>query len=173
MQLGNAYSQGEIMKGQGAIAEAQAEFQAAQMEVNARFLEIQSKDILDQGDKDSAEYGKKISQFAGSQRAALAAQGIAVDSDTALELQRETAEIGALDASTIKNNAWRQAFGYKQEAISAKLSAKMTRAGGAFAKDQAGFSARNTLVAGGLSAINTGLQNSDKIQSFYNKNFGG
>lgn len=154
-QFFNAYAQSENIRQQGIINQANAEFQATQNEINARFAEIKATEIIEQGNEEAQEYQKRVRQTVGSQRATLAAQGIVVDSDTALDLQTEAAEIGALDVETIKNNAWRQAFGYKQEAVSQRFQAAQTRATGKFNKTQSQFAARQTLVAGGMQAAGT------------------
>lgn len=164
-QIGGAYAQSEMMRGQGELARANAEFQATQNEINARFAEMQATEIIKQGDEQAREYEKQVRQTVGSQRAILAAQGIEVDADTALELQKEASEVGALDVETIKNNAWRQAFGYKQEAISQKFQAGLTRQAGKFQQSQLNFGARQTLVAGGVQAIGTGLSSFNRPQA--------
>jgi len=151
-QFFSAFAQSEAIRAEGMIASAQAEFDATQNEINARFAEVRATEIIEQGDEDAREYQKKVKQTVGSQRAALAAQGIEVETGTALELQLETAEQGALDVETIKNNAWRQSFGYEQEAVSQRFQAAMTRTAGRFQKTQSQAAARQTLVAGGLQA---------------------
>lgn len=164
-QIGGAISQSYMQQAQGEYAAANATWQRTQAEINARFAEMEAEDVLRRGDKEANEHQKKVRQVVGSQRAALAAQGIQVDSDTALELQRETSEIGSLDAQTIKNNAWRQAFGFKQEAISSRFAGEIAALTGQQQQSFANFQARNTLITGGISAIGTGLKYSNRPQA--------
>ena len=148
-QIGGAISQSNAEKTQG-------EFALMQANINARFAEIEAEDILRRGDKEALEHQKKVKQVIGSQRAALAAQGIEVDSDTALDLQKETAEIGALDTQTIRQNAWRQSFGFKQEAVFSRFQGK-------FDKMTADNRARNTLLTGGLQSLGTFVQGGQDV----------
>lgn len=124
---------------------AKADFDAAQAEINAKFAEMEAKEVINAGDRQAREYRKKVRQTAGAQRAALAASGVDVDVGTAAQLQRETAETGALDVMAIKNNAWRQAFGLTQESIAQRYQAQFTRVTG----EQA---ARATLISGYIGA---------------------
>ncbi len=140
---------------QASAYEAQASFSESQADINARFAELEAEAALVQGDKDAAEYSKKVRSIVGSQRAALAAQGIDVDSGTALEIQLETAAQGAMDAQTIKNNAWRQSFGLTQESVASRVQGQFDRITGRF---QAG-AARTTAA---LQATAYGLEGADK-----------
>lgn len=147
-QLGGAFSQSQALKTQG-------EFDQFQAETNARFAEIQAEDIIRKGDVEAREHQKKVRLSVGAQRAALAAQGIQVDSGSAFDLQRELAETGVLDTLTIRNNAFRQAFGFEQQAISDRFQ-------GRFDRSASDFKSRSTLITGGLSAVGTGLSGFDK-----------
>jgi hypothetical protein len=140
ISLAAAYQQSETMKAQG-------DFQRQQFETNARLAEMQAQDTIKRGDEDAAAYKKQVKQVIGSQRAAMAAQGIELDSGSALDIQEETAGIGALDALTIKNNAWREAWGYRMQASSMAGQGAMAQIG-------ARNDARNTMLTGGMNAAN-------------------
>lgn len=161
-QVLGGVAQSEIYAGQAAIAGAQGRYLASQLEMNARFAEMDAEYAIKMGNKAAADHQKKVSQVKGSQRAALAASGVSVDVGTASELQEETAYYGALDTATIKNNAWRQAFGFEQEALSSRFQASMAQISGASAQQMGMFQARQSLITGGLQALNTGLQYSGK-----------
>ncbi len=101
----------------GAAAQRKAgEANAEIAGINARIADMQADDALRRGEKDEKRHRLDVKKFIGSQRVALAAQGIEVDSGTALELQEETAGLGELDALTIRNNAAREAWGYRVQA---------------------------------------------------------
>lgn len=135
---------------QAEAGKKESEFNAAQMDMNARLAARQGEDAIGRGDKEAATYRDKVNQTVGSQRAALAAQGIDVNSGSAAEVQLDTKAMGEKDAMTIKNNAWREAWGYKVEAQNNRGSASMTR--------QAGENRyNNTLLTGGLQALNSGI----------------
>lgn len=116
-----------------------------QLETNARIGELQAKDAESRGKKDSEEYKKKVKLLIGRQRASFAAQGIDPGTGSALDIQLETAEFGAVDALTIRNNAFREATGHRIEAID-------TRSQASFARFSGENRSRNTLITGGLTA---------------------
>lgn len=136
---------------QAEAARAEAAFNAKQSEMNARLSEMQAEDAISRGDKEASNYKQKISQTIGSQRAAAAAQGIDVDSGSAMEIQEDTQRLGEKDVMTIKNNAWREAWGLKVEAQNHRANAVMGRAAGE-------NRARMTLLTGGLQAAGYGMQ---------------
>lgn len=130
----------------GSINEAasirlQSDIEAKQSEFNSRVAEFQSSEAIKRGNKQVELARRASKQMIGKQRAALAAQGIALDEGTALALQEETAKFTAEDVETIKNNAAAEAFGFKIQSSQDKLRADLTRIGGNAA-------ARGTLVTG-------------------------
>lgn len=136
--LGSAYAQSEAYRAQGA-------FQKTQSEINARLAEIQGKDTIERGEFAARTRKQETRSLTGSQRAALAAQGIDVDVGTAADIQADTQVIGAKDEMMIRNNAWREAWGLRVEAANSRLTGKMANMAGRNA-------ARNTLLTGGMNA---------------------
>ena len=125
--------------------EAQTEFQADRLITLARLEDLKAESAVTRGRDAEAEQKIKTKLLIGRQRARLSAQGIEIDSGSALDLQLESAEFGAADALTIRNNAFREATGHRIEAIDFR--------------SQAGFAilsgrnrARSTLLTGGLTA---------------------
>lgn len=153
LQMYSAKRQADAMK-------SQAAFQAQQSRFNAEVLEVQREELLAQAQEDQTEMAKQIQGMLGSQRVALAAQGIDVDSDVALQIQEETREVGRQDLMALKNNAWRKAWGIEVEQMNLRQSATMGVIGA-----QMGASA--TLATGGAQALATGLQNFDKIKGLF------
>lgn len=142
--LYTSYSQSEALKMQG-------EFQRQQADFNARIAETQAEDAIRRGDIEASRYRTQVQRTAGAQRVGLAAQGIDIASGTAADIQEETQIIGQQDIMTIRNNAWREAWGYRMEA-------QNQRASGAMASRARQFEARNTLLTGGIQAANYGYQ---------------
>jgi len=136
--LSSSISESSAIKSQG-------EFQAGQFEFQARLAELQAKSAETRGRDESDEALTKAKLLIGRQRAKLAAQGIEIDSGSALDIQLETAELGAVDSLTIRNNAFREASGYRIQAIDFRNRA-------AFSRIAASTGARNTLLTGGLTA---------------------
>jgi len=124
----------------------QGEFQRQQFEFNKRIAETQAEDAIRRGDKDAVALKKSAKRLIGAQRTALAAQGIEIDSGSALDVQMDTAQLAAQDALTIKNNAYREAWGYKVQALD--YGAK-----GQFAELQGRQQATQSLLTGGLGAL--------------------
>lgn len=147
----NTYSQSQAIK-------SQAAFQKQQFDMNQKLADLQAQEAISRGDRAAARQETKTQQTIGAQRTALAAQGISVDTGSALDVQNDTAQLGALDALTIRNNAWREAWGYKMQASQYGLQGKL----GQLASENA---YRNTLVTGGLNAISGGAQAYGKLPS--------
>lgn len=127
----------------------QANYNAAGLEMNARIADFQADDAVVRGEKAQFAAAAKTRNLIGSQRAAMGASGISLDSGTALDIQNDTRTMGERDALTIKNNAWREAWGYRTSAFDMRTKASMTR-------NAAENDASNTLLTGGLQAINSG-----------------
>lgn len=138
----------------GAKMEADAirmegEFKEFQLNYNADLAEMKAEDAIRQGDKQADIYQKQVNQMIGAQRANYAAQGVELDSGSAAQIAEDTAAQGASNILQLKNNAWREAWGYRVQATDLSFQGSVARLTGDTA-------ARNTLVAGGLNAINQG-----------------
>lgn len=131
-----AYSQSQAQKAQG-------NYEKNQLQFNAQVSDLQANDAINRGNKAAADKKRETKQVIGAQRAALAAQGIEVNSDTASQIQQDTAGLGAEDVTTIKNNAWREAWGYRVQALDYTSKAN-------FAQISSKFNASQTLLTGGL-----------------------
>jgi hypothetical protein len=152
LQLAGAYQQSESLKAQG-------EFQQQQAEMNGRLAEMRGADALERGNRAAVEHGQKARRLIGSQRAALAAQGINIDDGSAFDVQQDAYEMSAEDQMTIRNNAWREAWGFKVEAQQSRMQGRMA----ALAADNA---SRNTILTGLAGAASSGASyygNSQKL----------
>lgn len=153
-----ASSQADSARLGGKIEQQQAEF-------NARVSEFQGEEAIRRGKREAELARKAGAKVKGSQRAALAAQGIALDEGTALELQKEAAEITAEDVETIKNNAAAEAFGFK-------MKAGQERFKGQLARGAAEAEASSTLLTGGLKFGLQGLESGVGAGKFLSRQFG-
>jgi hypothetical protein len=123
-----AVSTGLTMMGQAQQASAardRANYQAAIARNNQTIAQYQKADALKRGEVAKQEHRQKVIQLKGKQRAALAASGFDVNSDDALDILADTAEIGELDALTIENNAKREAWGFEIEGQNASNQATL------------------------------------------------
>lgn len=110
---------------------------------NARVAELQAEDARRRGVEVAALTRGKTKRLRGSQRAALAAQGIDIQTGSAADIQAETEDIGELDAITVKNNAMREAFGFETKATSERLRGELAFRAGTSA-------ATETFLTGGV-----------------------
>lgn len=142
-----SYQQSKALKEKGKLDE-----QLSQQ--NARLMELQAEDTIIRGNIE-AEKVKREGRFVkGSQRAGFAGQNIAVGTGTAAAIQSETDRFSGEDALTVKNNAFREAWGFKTEAINERFRGRMSRI-------SSRTEAKQTLLTGGLNAAN------DIAQGFY------
>jgi hypothetical protein len=128
-------------------AKAQADYQNKMSFINSQFAEMQARDAINRGEIKAGEVRKAGKQVVGAQKAALAAQGIDISSGSALEIQQDTDRLNQLDAMQVRNNAWREAWGYKVEASQATAQGQMAMIAGK-------AKAKSTLMTGGMTAAN-------------------
>lgn len=137
---------------QAEMQKAMANEQARLIEFNAEMSLKQIEDIYAQADFQTRKIGQRGAQVQGAQRASLAAQGIGIDTGSAAELQKETAQLTTDDMMMVRQNALKAAFGVKANAYGMQMQANLVRAGG-----QA--SASGTLLTGGINAGTQLVQN--------------
>lgn len=151
-----AASGGLSLKGAADEASAlrkQGDYQKDMYDFNSKIAQLQAEDAIRRGDREAVRYEKKGQQAIGASRAALAAQGVDVSSGSALDVQTDIAEQAAVGAVTIRNNAWREAWGYKVQAESYSQKGFMEReAAQEKAKATMLTGVANTLAIGGKMA---------------------
>lgn len=85
---------------------------------NQRISNAQAQDALLRGTKDESRYRRQVAMIAGQQKAEFGARNVTAEG-TALDILGDTAAIGEEDALTIRNNAAREAWGYRNQASEA------------------------------------------------------
>lgn len=118
---------------------------------NREMANLLAEDSIRRGKKRATQISKNARVLIGAQRAAFAAQGIDISEGTALAIQEETAAFAAEDALAIKNNAWREAWGFKTEAL-------RETARGQLSELSSRTRQRATLLTGGLRLSEFGAQ---------------
>ena len=173
-----AYSQASIqrsnLEAQGRIADA-----------NARISEIGAQQEAMDGQLRSAATTQRYGQLRGSQRAALAASGVALDQGSAADVMASTETTKEADRTQIEINAARAAFGQRVQASNQRSQASMARAnasgispgGAAFTSllGSAGSVAQSWYQikgGGGQASGGTLAGNSDPIYALYELNNG-
>lgn len=139
VQLFGAYAQSETIKAEGA-------YQQRMSRINARRSEMMAEETLKKGAEEAKDYGKKVKELTGSQKALMAAQGIDLGFGTALDIVETTQVQGSENIQKIKNNAFRESLGYKTRAAEERIA-------GDFGKKMSDSKATLTLLSGGLQAV--------------------
>lgn len=137
--VGNSYAQSQALRARG-------DYQKMVGQSNAHLAQIQASDAIDRGNLAAEHNQDKTRQLVGAQRASMAAQGVDVNTGSAANLQSDSETLGALDSMTLRNNAIREAYGYKVQSINDTFS-------GNFSQVAANAEASDTLLTGGMNAI--------------------
>lgn len=90
---------------------------------NAVLAQAQANDALLRGVVEESRYRREVAGVLGAQRATFGFRNV-TQSGTALEILADTAMIGSEDEQTIRNNAAREAWGYRNDAAAFKQDAK-------------------------------------------------
>jgi len=142
MQMYGQYQQGKAQQ-------AQYDYQAQVNDNNRKIAEWQAQDAIDRGEIEEKQHRIKVSQLAGRQRSVLASNNVEVDSGSALDVLGDTAELGELDALTIRSNAEREAYGYRVSAMNQGAEAGLNRTAGANARVSGNYGTMTSLLSGG------------------------
>jgi hypothetical protein len=141
---------GAVNTGVGAYNQSQASldqgrFARSMGNVNANMTEMQAQDAFRRGNIAANRQNLRTSLLMGQQRATAAAQGVDVNSGSALDLQANAARMGVIDANTIRMNAYKEAMGLRMEESNQRFRGNMAYAAGR-------STAFNTMLAGGMNA---------------------
>lgn len=125
LQVGGAVASGvgAYQSSRGARAAYRAQGQVA--ENNARLAEWQAEDAIRRGARDVSRSRMKTAQLKGTQRAALAANGVDLGVGSALNILTDTDYFGDVDADTITDNAAREAWAIRNQAAGFRSEADL------------------------------------------------
>jgi hypothetical protein len=113
--------------------------------------DLQVRDVELRGRKAIEAHQRRIASTIGTQRAALASQGVDVSSGTPLALQEETGALGAEDLAQIESNIFREAFGIKAQSVALSSEAR-------FENIRSRGQRRESIAAGGTRLVRVGTQ---------------
>jgi hypothetical protein len=105
------------------MLQARGEMEASSHRAAADYAELQAGDALDAGNQAETQSRQAYAALKSRQRAALAANGVALDEGSALRIQSDTDYMSDVDASTIRANAIKTALGYRVNAINERSAA--------------------------------------------------
>lgn len=110
---------------------------------NAAMMDIESRDALNRGVNSEQQYTREVRQIQGTQRAVAGANNV-TQSGSVLDIENDTASIAGEDVGTIRNNAAREAFGYKAQGSELRRQGRTLK--------------RNAIVRAGGSLLTAGAQ---------------
>jgi hypothetical protein len=124
---------GSVMGATGAYRSAAGQkaalsYQASVADANANINEQQAEVALMNGQQTEAAQRLKTAAMLGDQKAAFAANGVDVNSGSPIEVMASTKGLGERDAFTIRDNAARMAWAYRERAKGFQGEASMDRA---------------------------------------------
>jgi hypothetical protein len=112
---------------QQAAMGAQANYMRQQADQQRQVADWQAKDAISRGKVAEDAQRHKTQQAIGNQTAQLAGQGTDLEGSPT-DILGDTAAAGELDALTVRNNAEREAYGYKVAGVNATSQANLQAA---------------------------------------------
>lgn len=133
---------------QGNAAAASANYNAKVNENNNILAQRAAEDARKRGEVEAQEHNRKVSALRGKQTAMMAANGLDVTSGSPLDILTDTAQMGALDTQTIRNNAEREGLGYEAQGMNFRAEAGLNRMQAKSAKQAGMIGAFGSVVSG-------------------------
>lgn len=153
--LSSLFSQGfgTILQAFGQMAGGNSEsamykYQAAVDRNNKIMADWQAQDAIARGQEEESKQRMKINMLKSDQRTAFADRGIDLGSESVANTVADTAFLGEIDALTIRSNAEREAYGYKQQGSNYAASATMNTMAAKNAKSAGMINATSTILGG-------------------------
>lgn len=131
---------------QGQAAKQSADYNAKVASANAQQAKNNATMAANAGEEQAAIQSQKTKAAVGSTLANQAAGGIDVNSGSAVDVRSSEADLGQLDALTIRSNAAKEAYGYQTQASNFTAQSGLDTAEG-----------KNAQATGNLGAISTFL----------------
>lgn len=146
----------------GKARKAEMERQAVVARKNAEIAKENADETKKQGQRDIARKRLETRQLIARQRVGMGANGIELDSGSALDVQLDSQMMGELDAENIKRNAELKARAYLQQGENFNYQADANIASGNAAQRAgvlngvaSGLSGAGSVISGYYSATNT------------------
>ncbi len=148
-----------------------AEYNAKLSEVNASREMEAARDAKQRGAGDAATMRQNALKANARARAVSASKGLLADTGSNLDILKQNAQMGELNALTIQNNAEREAYGhlmkkqdYESEAASLRFSGDV---GVANARYNAGVTKRAGLMNAGTTLVTGAADTAYKYPKFF------
>ena len=143
-----AISQASGQRAQGQAQQQTYNYKAQVNDNNKQVSEWKAQDAVDRGYVREQQHRIKVSNLKGRQRAGLASMGVEVDTGSALDTLEDTAELGELDALTIRSNAERESYDRKVDAMNDSAQGDVNRMSGENALTAGNMGAKTSLLSG-------------------------
>lgn len=98
-----------------------------QARLNGWLADRQAQDARARGEEEVARGRRRAGAIRGAQRAAYAGQGVDVGAGSAADIQDETDFLAKLDEIVTRNNAAREAWGYRVQGRDARMRGDVAR----------------------------------------------
>lgn len=108
----------------------QAKYEAEVATQNAKIADMQAENAKQIGNIEEERQRARVRQMIATQRASFAANNVDTGTGTALEVLGDTAGYGYADATQIRSNALREAWGFKVDAANSRGRAQAARYNG-------------------------------------------
>lgn len=125
-----------------------ARYQAKVAERNAQLDNEAAANAQERTRLASARLYREQSQLAGQQNAALAANGVDLGFGSALQVQQDTARIGAEDQAQLYKSGFEEARGFEINAANRRGEAQSKRMEATAAKTKGYFDAASSILGG-------------------------
>ncbi len=145
---------------QGKAQQEQYNYEARVAQENARIAQSNADEERQQGIEEARLQRIKASQAIGSQKTAMAANGVDITEGTALDVIEDTAAMGELDALQTRYNYERRALAYEQNANNLQNQSNLDILAG-----------QNAYSAGKMNGLAHGLEGIQKAGSVASKWF--
>lgn len=132
------------------------DYQSAVARNNAITAEYQAEDAIKRGQLSEEQQRRKTMMLKGTQTARLAANGIDISEGSPLQILSDTDWMGEQDALTIRDNANREAWGYRVQGQNSTSNSTMLKARS---------EAENPLLAAGTTLLNGSGTVADSIMT--------
>lgn len=128
------------------------EAKAQQDEFNAGIADEQARDAVNRGTEEELRFRQQVRGLIGTQRSGYAAQGVVVDNGSAADVQHDANTLADADVRTIRGNAQREAWGFRNEAQNFRTDAGINRKGGDVARRE-GANAQKAAHIGAVTSL--------------------
>lgn len=142
--IASGFMQSGAMRTQAAYAKQQSDF-------NSAVGDLQAKAAIDAGNQEAAQISRQGAAAVAQTRTQAAASGVDVNTGSSADVQTSQKVITGLDMLTAKNNAARQAWGYKVNAAQDQTEGNMKSIA-------LNAGANATILGSGMNALGQGTQ---------------